>query len=68
MAELEDRITELELRFTEQHQLFEDLSQVLYAQQQAIDLMTAELALLKRKTAGDPGLVDASDREKPPHY
>lgn len=68
MSEMEDRITELELRFTEQHQLFEDLSQVLYAQQQQIDVLMAELAVLKKKTAAEPGIVDASERERPPHY
>lgn len=68
MTDLEARVTELEIRYTEQQQLVQELSDVVYAQQKTIDLLSAELALLKKKLEAEPGLVDANLQEKPPHY
>ena len=68
MSDLEARLMELEIRYTEQQQLVQDLSDVVYAQQKTIDLLLAELGLLKKKLEGEPGLVDAQAQEKPPHY
>ena len=57
---MEERITELELRFTEQERLLQELSGVVYAQQ---------VALLEKKLQAEPGLVDPSaDKDPPPHY
>ncbi|MGA9525113.1 MAG: SlyX family protein [Myxococcaceae bacterium] len=64
---MEDRIVELEIRFTEQQHMLQELSEVVYAQQRAIDLLTAEVRLLRQKVP-EPGIVDAAEREKPPHY
>jgi len=64
---MEDRIVELEIRFTEQQQLLQELSDVVYAQQRAIDALTLELQRLREKIP-EPGLVDAAVQEKPPHY
>jgi SlyX protein len=64
----ETRLNELELKFTEQAHALEELSLVVYAQQRTIDLLTAELKRVSQKLAGDPGLVDASRDDKPPHY
>ncbi len=64
---MEDRIVELEIRFTEQQQMLQELSEVVYSQQRAIDALTAELRLLRQKIP-EPGIVDAAEREKPPHY
>ena len=64
---MEDRIVELEIRFTEQQHLLQELSEVVYAQQRAIDLLTAEVRQLRQKIP-EPGIVDAAEREKPPHY
>jgi SlyX protein len=64
----ESRLIELELRYMQQAELLQQLSNVLYAQQQAMDALKAEVDLLKRKLEGDPGLVDARQQERPPHY
>lgn len=65
---LDRRLAEVELRFMEQQKLLEDLSSVVYAQQQALDLATARLAQLEKKLNSEPGLVDARADERPPHY
>ncbi|MBN1207226.1 MAG: SlyX family protein [Myxococcaceae bacterium] len=64
----ESRLIELELRYMQQAELLQQLSDVLYAQQQAMDALKAEVDLLKRKLEGEPGLVDARQQERPPHY
>lgn len=64
----ESRFIELELRYMQQSELLQQLSEVLYAQQQQLDTLKGEVDLLKRKLEGDPGLVDAKQQERPPHY
>jgi SlyX protein len=64
----ESRLMELELRYMQQSELLQQLSDVLYTQQKALDALKAEVELLKSKLAGDPGLVDAKQQERPPHY
>jgi SlyX protein len=68
MAELEARVVELELRYTEQQALLEDLSGVVADQQKTIDRLIAELRLLKKKLEGEPGVTDSGPVERPPHY
>ncbi|HVE84603.1 MAG TPA: SlyX family protein [Myxococcales bacterium] len=65
---MEDRITELELRFTEQERLLQELSGVLFSQQRELDALRAEVAHLRQKLAAEPGLVDAAENDPPPHY
>ena len=64
----ESRFIELELRYMQQAELLQQLSDVLYAQQQTMDALKAEVDSLKRKLEGEPGLVDARQQERPPHY
>jgi SlyX protein len=64
----ESRFMELELRYMQQAELLQQLSDVLYTQQRALDALKSEVDLLKRKLEGDPGLVDAKQEERPPHY
>ncbi len=64
----EARIIELELRFMQQQELLQELSDVLYGQQRLIDALKAEVELLKKRLEADPGLVDAKQQERPPHY
>lgn len=64
----ETRLMELELRYMQQAELLQQLSDVLYTQQKALDTLKAEVEQLKSKLAGDPGLVDARQHERPPHY
>jgi len=65
---MEERIIELELRFTEQQALLGELSDVLYAQGKALERLQAEVAVLREKLAEEPGMVDATVVERPPHY
>jgi SlyX protein len=64
----ESRIVELELRYMQQQELLQELSDVLYAQRRELDTLRAEVESLKKKLEGEPGLVDARQHEKPPHY
>lgn len=64
----EKRIAELELRYMQQQDLLQELSDVLYDQQKTLSALKAEVEALKQKLAGDPGLVDARQQERPPHY
>jgi SlyX protein len=64
----ESRFIELELRYMQQADLLQQLSEVLYVQQQQLDALRAEVESLKRKLEGEPGLVDARQQERPPHY
>ncbi|NOK34669.1 SlyX family protein [Corallococcus exercitus] len=62
------RLVELEIRYTQQQELLQELSDVLYQQGRVIDALQAELERLKRKLDAEPGLVDARQHERPPHY
>jgi SlyX protein len=64
----EDRLNELELRFTEQAHALEELSDVVFKQGKTIDALTFQLQQMGKKLEADPGLVDASRQDKPPHY
>lgn len=64
----ESRFIELELRYMQQADLLQQLSDMLYAQQQELDTLKLEVEALKRKLEGEPGLVDAKQQERPPHY
>ena len=66
---MEERIVELELRFTEQQRLLQELSDVVYAQAQSLERLEHELAAMGQKVAAmEPGLVDANVMERPPHF
>ncbi|RKH20704.1 SlyX family protein [Corallococcus praedator] len=62
------RLIELEIRYTQQQELLQELSDVLYQQGRVIDALRAEMDGLKRKLEAEPGLVDARQQERPPHY
>ncbi len=64
----ESRLMELELRYMQQAELLQQLSDALYSQQRELDAVKAELELLKKKLQDEPGLVDARQHERPPHY
>ena len=69
MKSLEDRMNELEMRYTEQEDTVQKLSEVIRAQQLVIDGLVASQ---KRSTERIEGLIAdyGSDvpNEKPPHY
>jgi SlyX protein len=68
MNDTEGRLVELELRYTEQQGLLEELSGVLAEQQKLLDALRAEVMLLRRKLEAEPGVTDAGPPERPPHY
>ena len=51
-----------------QERLVNELSDVIWSQQQQLDALKIALQQLEKKLGGDPGLVDATQDEKPPHY
>ena len=66
---MEERIIELELRFTEQQRLLQDLSEVIWAQGRSLERLEHELAAMGQKLAAmEPGLVDANIVDQPPHF
>jgi SlyX protein len=65
---LEERVTELELRFMEQERLLRELSDVMFAQQRELDGLRKQVVNLEKKLQAEPGLVDATEKERPPHY
>jgi SlyX protein len=68
LREMEQRIAELELRSMEQQALLQQLSEVLYAQQRELEAVRAQVNLLAKRVQAEPGLVDAKQQERPPHY
>lgn len=63
-----ERLDEMEIRYTELERLVHELSDVVYKQQKELDALAAAYHQLKARFDADPGLVDASVQEKPPHY
>lgn len=64
----EKRLAELEIRYMQQQELLQELSDVLYQQQKLIDGLRLEVEHLKQKLEAEPGLVEAQRQERPPHY
>ncbi len=63
------RLNELEARYAELEHLVQELSHVVYAQQRELDgLRRTAQELTTKLKAQDPGLVDAAQQDKPPHY
>jgi uncharacterized coiled-coil protein SlyX len=65
---MDDRLTKLEMLFSEQGKTLEELSVELYQQQLEVKRLTARVKLLEEKlTAGfDPNTIGS--HERPPHY
>jgi SlyX protein len=62
---MEERLIELELRYTHQQELLEQLSAVLYGQQKEITRLAGELRRLREQLASQP---EMPADERPPHY
>lgn len=62
------RLTTIEERYAHLEKLVTELSDVVYRQQQELDALRQQLAQIKDKTSGDPGIVDPAQHERPPHY
>lgn len=62
------RLTTLEERYAHLEKLVNELSEVVYQQQKQIETLTTQVALVKDRVGGDPGIVDPAQQERPPHY
>ena len=63
----EQRLTELEIKASFNEDALDQLNQVVYRQQQQIDLLLRELAELRRRAPEEP-VQRAPRDERPPHY
>jgi len=64
----DERLIELEARYMQLENTVQQLSEVMYRQQRQLDALNEVLERVRQKLGGDPGLVDASRDDKPPHY
>lgn len=70
MEQLEERITELEIRLALQDELLASLNDTVADLRQTLDLQQAQLRLLyqRQQQAQDAGKPFAPREEIPPHY
>ncbi|MCS6902059.1 MAG: SlyX family protein [Myxococcales bacterium] len=60
----EERLTELEIRYTHQQEVIDQLSDLVAWQGRQLDALRAELDRLRRYAEAD----EPSPHERPPHY
>lgn len=67
---LEARLVELEVRYTHQERALEELSDVVYRQQQLIDTLERRVKALEKRLVdlGEPVPARDPKDEVPPHY
>ncbi|MCU0683117.1 MAG: SlyX family protein [Polyangiaceae bacterium] len=65
---LEERITELEIRYTHQTDTIEQLSGVLLRQERALEALRAELKELRARQLAAESPGEKPPHEPPPHY
>ncbi len=66
---MDQRLTELEIRYTHQAELLTELSSVLYEQQRVMAKLEARVKELERRLADEgPGGDGPIPNEPPPHY
>ncbi len=64
--ETQERLVNIEMKISHQDLIIEELNQVIYQQQQTIDVLSKKLKLLEDQFRADPNIGPAG--EKPPHY
>ncbi len=64
------RIVELEVRYTEQQDVIEQLSDAIYEQQRTLEALRARLAAVEKRGTEGSGADSPADPEadRPPHY
>jgi SlyX protein len=70
VGDLEERVTELELRFMHQENIIQELNETVYRQELVIGRLERDLSLLSeqlRLSAAASGREPDGD-ERPPHY
>ncbi len=67
--ELQERVTDLEIRLTYQESLLQELNEIVIAQRDQIDLLLNELKRQKEQLERGGEFVRAlADEPPPPHY
>jgi SlyX protein len=67
--DIEQRLTDLEIKASFTEDLVEDLNQTIFRQQQQIDALLREVGLLREQSANlDTGGFRSLRDELPPHY
>jgi uncharacterized coiled-coil protein SlyX len=61
---MEERLVDLEVRYTHLERQLSELSQVVFEQRQQLDRMTKEIGSLRARLAD----VDDAQEPPPPHY
>jgi SlyX protein len=66
----DDRITELEIRFSHQDHYLRELNEVVVNQQKTIERLEKEVLDLKRSVNSAPSVtpIQGMKDDKPPHY
>lgn len=65
MSELHERLTDLEVRYSHQERVVEQLSDLVREQQDTIDALVKQLRRLSESAEANEA---APPHEKPPHY
>ncbi len=67
---MEERITELELRFMQQEHTIQELNETVFRQEQAISRLERRLRLMgeQLRAFAPSSIIDPDDDERPPHY
>lgn len=64
----EHRLSDLEVKCAYLEKTLGELSDVVWRQQRELDAMKEAYKQLRDRVSADPGLVDASRQDRPPHY
>ena len=70
VADLEERINELELRFMHQENIIQELNETVYRQEQVIGRLERDFSLMSEQfhlSAASSGR-EQDGEERPPHY
>lgn len=65
---IEDRLTNLEIKFSHQDHLVEELNQIVSNQQQLLDKLIKEIQDLKVSAEGNAQSSRTLEDDVPPHY
>ena len=67
---MEDRIIDLEMRFMQQEKIIQELSDMVYRQEQHIVQIERELAMFRDqlRAISPSAICDQDDEAPPPHY
>lgn len=64
----DQRLADLEIKTSYLEKTIGELSDVVWRQQRELDALKEQYRALKDRVGADPGLVDASRNDRPPHY